>query len=70
MNDRPHDQHCDRCDLAEFSGVTYKVAHQCGAVYGHLVCDREHGHSGSHRGYDEQIDEALFWGHQGKVING
>lgn len=35
---------------------------QCGAVSAHLVCDRESGHSGSHRGYDEQIDEPMFWG--------
>lgn len=26
-----------------------------------LICDREAGHPGQHRGYNEQIDEAMFW---------
>lgn len=62
---RPHDQHCDRCDLAEFSGITYEAAHRCGARFTGitLVCDREAGHAGSHRGYNEQIDEPMFWGY-------
>lgn len=24
---RPHDQHCEICDMAEFSGITYEAAH-------------------------------------------
>jgi len=35
---------------------------QCGAVCEHLVCDRERGHLGQHRGYDANIDEPIFWG--------
>jgi hypothetical protein len=35
---------------------------QCRAVSGNLVCDRERGHLGPHRGYYEAIDEAVFWG--------
>lgn len=36
---------------------------QCGAhdptcLY---VCDRENGHLGNHRGYNDQHDEAVFW---------
>ena len=27
MTERPHDQHCQRCDMAEFSGITYEAAH-------------------------------------------
>lgn len=26
-----------------------------------LTCDREAGHPGQHRGYNEQIDEPMFW---------
>lgn len=26
-----------------------------------LVCDREVGHDGEHRGYDDTIDEPIFW---------
>lgn len=26
-----------------------------------LICDREIGHPGPHRGYHEVIDEPLFW---------
>ena len=26
-----------------------------------LMCDREIGHPGPHRGYHEPIDEPLFW---------
>lgn len=36
----------------------------CGARSGGplaLVCDREPGHPGSHRGYLEAHDEPLFW---------
>jgi hypothetical protein len=35
----------------------------CGAVLGQtrFRCDREHGHSGQHRSYFEQIDEPVFW---------
>lgn len=27
MNMRPHDQHCETCDMAEFAGITYDAAH-------------------------------------------
>jgi hypothetical protein len=33
----------------------------CGDKYGGYVCDREPGHPGEHRGYNPQIDEAVFW---------
>jgi hypothetical protein len=33
----------------------------CGEASGSLVCDREVGHDGNHRGYNEQIDEPMFW---------
>lgn len=36
-------------------------AGRCGAVSGSFACDREAGHSGSHRGYNDAIDEAMFW---------
>jgi hypothetical protein len=38
------------------------VPAKCGASSEHLVCDREAGHQGQHRGYDAQIDEPMFWG--------
>jgi len=34
---------------------------RCGDVRDGLVCDRERGHVGNHRGYLEQHDEVLFW---------
>ncbi len=34
---------------------------KCRASVGFLSCDREVGHDGSHRGYNEQIDEPMFW---------
>jgi len=39
-------------------------AASCGAVspgFGGLVCDREAGHTGPHRGYAEGIDAPVFW---------
>jgi hypothetical protein len=33
----------------------------CGATFGVLICDRERGHPGQHRGYYETADEILFW---------
>lgn len=41
------------------------VPERCGVINHFLgwpmACDREPGHKGSHRGYNEQIDEAMFW---------
>lgn len=34
---------------------------RCGARSGQFVCDRDAGHGGDHRGYNEQIDEPIFW---------
>lgn len=34
---------------------------KCGAEALGYVCDREAGHEGQHRGYNEQIDEPMFW---------
>jgi hypothetical protein len=34
---------------------------RCGAVSHQYTCDREAGHDGQHRGYNEQIDEPVFW---------
>lgn len=33
----------------------------CSAESCNFVCDRERGHLGSHRSYNEQIDEPVFW---------
>lgn len=33
----------------------------CGAVSGIHTCDRDLGHTGSHRAYFEQHDEVVFW---------
>jgi len=40
---------------------------QCGHVNGSLVCDREPNHEGNHRGYNEQIDEPMFWSQTGAL---
>jgi hypothetical protein len=33
----------------------------CGVRSGELICDREEGHHGYHRGYNEKIDAPMFW---------
>lgn len=33
----------------------------CGAMNSGLRCDRERGHTGAHRSYQDQIDEPMFW---------
>lgn len=37
------------------------AAQTCGAVRGQLICDRLSQHGGPHRGYDDVVDEVLFW---------
>jgi hypothetical protein len=37
------------------------TADRCAAVCGVLVCDREPGHLGEHRGYWPEHDAVLFW---------
>lgn len=37
------------------------MADKCGETSGALVCDREPGHTGAHRGYNDAVDEVLFW---------
>ncbi len=37
------------------------AAFTCGVTSGSLTCDREPGHSGQHRGYQEEHDVPLFW---------
>jgi hypothetical protein len=34
---------------------------RCGQGRGWFVCDRWRDHEGDHRGYNEQIDEPVFW---------
>lgn len=34
---------------------------KCSAKAFGLTCQREEGHPGQHRGYNEQIDEPMFW---------
>lgn len=34
---------------------------RCGQSRNGMVCDRWRDHDGDHRGYNEQIDEAMFW---------
>jgi hypothetical protein len=51
---------CEGQDLPRLS-----MGDKCGAAAGGLVCDREKGHSGNHRGYNEQIDEPMFWRQHG-----
>jgi hypothetical protein len=36
-------------------------APHCGATSHGYVCDREPGHAGNHRSYNEQVDEPVFW---------
>ena len=39
-----------------------QVSRTCGAfTRSGVVCDREPGHVGDHRGYVEEVDEAVFW---------
>lgn len=33
----------------------------CGIISGIYRCDRERGHAGNHRGYNEEHDEPVFW---------
>lgn len=42
----------------------------CGHTAGALVCDREPGHVGNHRGYNDQIDAAMFWPPTGVTQSG
>ena len=44
---------------------TERVEDRCVAEMAGIRCDREIGHAGSHRGYLEQVDEAVFWGNGG-----
>jgi hypothetical protein len=50
-------------------GQTDVIREQCGAVRDKLVCDRERGHRGLHRGYLESGGEPLFW-RRSKKTNG
>lgn len=41
---------------------------KCRAENDGFACDREPGHSGSHRGYNAQIDEPMFWPPEGTTV--
>lgn len=45
--------------------MTERAEARCTAELNGTHCDREPGHAGSHRGYLEQVDEAVFWGNGG-----
>jgi hypothetical protein len=54
---------------------TLMAEQRCAAQSGQLICDREAGHQGNHRGYNAQIDEPMFWPftvneHAGGSLNG
>lgn len=38
---------------------------RCAVEMNGIRCDREAGHTGSHRGYLEQVDEPVFWDNGG-----
>jgi|GEM_PF-6297346 len=55
---------CPVCEVLEDQQERAWAKDQCGAVSLPpmlLVCDRESGHEGNHRGYVSQHDDVLFW---------
>ncbi len=61
------DDHCPACALCEVLAHNQERAWakgRCGSLsrdYLKLVCDRESGHKGDHRGYYDTADDCLFW---------
>jgi hypothetical protein len=63
-DDAPSLCYVSAADYAKYWGTSRSLnesPRRCGVVAGSYTCDREAGHTGSHRGYDEQIDEPMFW---------
>lgn len=60
----PHPIACAICEVLEHEQERAWAKDHCGALSPgplHLICDRESGHDGNHRGYNAQIDEPMFW---------
>lgn len=63
-----HGPACPICGVLEDEQEKALAKGQCGALSRPpfvLVCDRESGHSGQHRGYYSPADDVLFWGTHG-----
>lgn len=56
---------CAVCEVIEHAQERAFDKGQCGAARvglpALLICDRESGHKGEHRGYVEEHDDVLFW---------
>lgn len=55
---------CALCEVLEHNQERAFAKGHCGALSGApdlLICDRESGHDGMHRGYVDEHDEVLFW---------
>jgi hypothetical protein len=52
---------CIACEVVEDEQEKAWGKGWCGSARSGLVCDREAGHPGEHRGYNWRIDEPMFW---------
>jgi hypothetical protein len=52
---------CVVCEVVEDAQERAFDKGWCGAVSHGLVCDRESGHAGAHRGYRVEQDVPVFW---------
>ena len=53
---------CVVCEVIEDAQEKAWDKGWCGSARSGLVCDRESGHKGQHRGYWSEHDAVLFWG--------